>query len=236
MKFPCRIDKFVSHITELPRTKVKAGIKKSKVTVNGEVIKKFDHSISADAVVTWQGETLEYLGKRYFMLNKPSGYVCANSDELHSTVFDLLHETNLKDFHVAGRLDIDTTGLVLITNDGDWSHRITSPKKQKYKTYLVETLDIITPEAVQQLREGVQLHNEKQLTAPALVERLASYSLRLSICEGKYHQVKRMLAAVGNKVVELHRESIADIQLDEALNPGEYRLLTEAEINIINAK
>jgi 16S rRNA pseudouridine516 synthase len=236
MKFPCRIDKFVSHLTELPRTKVKAGIKKSKVTVNGVTVTKFDHSVTADDEITWQNEPLKYLGKRYFMLNKPSGYVCANSDDLHTTVFDLLDEVHLKDFHVAGRLDIDTTGLVLLTNDGDWSHRITSPKKQKYKTYLVETRDIITPEAIKQLQNGVQLHNEKHPTAPALAEQLASYSLRLSIYEGKYHQVKRMLAAVNNKVVELHRENIAGIALDETLSPGEYRLLTDEEINIINAK
>ncbi|MBE0369573.1 MULTISPECIES: pseudouridine synthase [Pseudoalteromonas] len=236
MKFPCRIDKFVSHLTELPRTKVKAGIKKNKVTVNGETITKFDHSITQDDVITWQGEQIKYLGKRYFMLNKPAGYVCANSDELHATVFDLLHETNLKDFHVAGRLDLDTTGLVLLTNDGEWSHQITSPKKQKYKTYLVETKEVITEDSLQQLRHGVQLHNEKMPTSPALVEQLASYSLRLSIYEGKYHQVKRMLAAVGNKVVELHRENIAGIELDPTLEAGEYRLLSEHEVNIINAR
>jgi 16S rRNA pseudouridine516 synthase len=235
MKFPCRLDKFLSHLCELPRTKVKAGIKKRYVTVNGEVITKFDHSITQDDNVTWQGEPMKYLGKRYFMLNKPTGYVCANSDEMHATVFELIDEPNLKDFHVAGRLDIDTTGLVLITNDGDWSHQITSPKKQKYKTYLVETQEAITDEALEQLRSGVQLHNEKELTLPAQAERLASYSLRLSICEGKYHQVKRMLAAVGNKVVELHRESIAEITLDADLQSGEYRPLTQQEIDIINA-
>ncbi|MBD1580797.1 16S rRNA pseudouridine(516) synthase RsuA [Pseudoalteromonas sp. S16_S37] len=236
MKFPCRLDKFLSHLTELPRTKVKAGIKKRYVTVNGELVNKFDYSVTQDDLVTWKGEPLQYLGKRYFMLNKPAGYVCANSDEMHATVFDLLDEPNLKDFHVAGRLDIDTTGLVLITNDGDWSHQITSPKKQKFKTYLVETQEPITEEALEQLREGVQLHNEKQPTLPAIVQQLESYSLRLSICEGKYHQVKRMLAAVGNKVVELHREKIADIELDERLASGEYRPLTEHEISIINAK
>ncbi|CAM4037985.1 16S rRNA pseudouridine(516) synthase RsuA [Pseudoalteromonas byunsanensis] len=236
MKFPCRLDKFLSHLAELPRTKVKAGIKKRYVTVNGVVITKFDYSVNENDHVTWQGKPLQYLGKRYFMLNKPVGYICANSDDMHPTVFDLLDEPNLKDFHVAGRLDIDTTGLVLLTNDGDWSHQITSPKKQKFKTYLVETQEPITEDALQQLRDGVQLHNEKQPTLPAQAEQLASYSLRLSICEGKYHQVKRMLAAVGNKVVELHREKIADIELDAALASGEYRELTDLEINIINAK
>ena len=136
----------------------------------------------------------------------------------------------MADFHVAGRLDIDTTGLVLITNDGDWSHRITSPKHNKLKTYLVETQEPITEEALEQLRSGVQLHNEKDLTRPAKAEALATYSLRLSISEGKYHQVKRMLAAVGNKVVELHREQIGNIILDENLASGEYRELKEGEV------
>ncbi|MBQ4838375.1 16S rRNA pseudouridine(516) synthase RsuA [Pseudoalteromonas luteoviolacea] len=236
MKFPCRIDKFVSHINELPRSKVKILIKKGEVSINGIVTKKSDVQITREDSVELSGKQLKYLGKRYFMLNKPQGYVCANSDELHPTVFDLLDEPNLKDFHVAGRLDIDTTGLVLITNDGDWSHQITSPKKQKYKTYLVETKEIITEEALEQLRHGVALHNEKQLTRPAQAQAVDKYALRLSICEGKYHQVKRMLAAVSNHVVELHREKISDIELDSKLSAGEYRPLTEHEINIINAK
>lgn len=233
MKFPCRLDKFLSHLTELPRTKVKAGIKKNQACVNGEVVKKFDYHVTEQDAVTWQGEPIAYLGLRYYMLNKPQGYVCANSDEMHATVFDLLDEPNLKDFHVAGRLDIDTTGLVLITNDGEWSHKITSPKQEKYKTYLVETQEPITDEAIEQLTEGVLLHNEKQPTRPAKAERLATYSLRLSICEGKYHQVKRMLAAVGNKVVELHRESISSVALDETLSAGEYRQLSVQEVNDI---
>ncbi|CCQ11453.1 Ribosomal small subunit pseudouridine synthase A [Pseudoalteromonas luteoviolacea B = ATCC 29581] len=232
MKFPCRLDKFVSHLTELPRTKVRGGIKRGYAQVNGEDVSKFDVSITQADEVTWQGERLHYLGKRYFMLNKPKGYVCANQDELHPTVFSLLDEPNLKDFHIAGRLDIDTTGLVLITNDGDWSHRITSPKHEKYKTYLVETQDPIEEHALEALRQGVQLHGEKALTKPAIAERLASYQLRLSIAEGKYHQVKRMLAAVGNKVVELHREQVGHILLEDSLEAGHYRPLSLEEIKL----
>ncbi len=233
MKFPCRLDKFVSHITELPRSKVKAGIKKRNAIVNGELITKFDHQITQDDHVEWQGEPIAYLGLRYYMLNKPQDYICANNDEIHATVFDLLDEPNLKNFHVSGRLDIDTTGLVLITNDGEWSHKVTSPKQKKFKTYLVETLEPISDEMLSQLEKGVMLHGEKDATLPAKAERLATYSLRLSICEGKYHQVKRMLAAVGNKVVELHRENIGGIELDETLSPGEYRALNTQEIQLI---
>ncbi|MBB1396961.1 16S rRNA pseudouridine(516) synthase RsuA [Pseudoalteromonas sp. SG44-8] len=232
MKFPCRLDKFISHLAETPRTKARAGIKRKDASVNGEVISAYDHPITATDNVLWQGKPLAFLGKRYYMLNKPVGYVCANSDELHPTVFDLLDEPNMSDFHVAGRLDLDTTGLVIITNDGDWSHKITSPKHNKFKTYLIETQEPLTDDALEKIRQGVQLHNEKELTRPAIAEQLATYRMRLSICEGKYHQVKRMLAAVGNKVVELHREKVANIELDEALASGEYRLLSAAEITL----
>lgn len=232
MKFPCRLDKFISHLAELPRSKARASIKRQAALVNGEVVTAFDFQIKQQDEVVFQGEQLVFLGKRYFMLNKPVGYVSANSDELHKTVFDLIDEPNMSDFHVAGRLDIDTTGLVILTNDGDWSHKITSPKNNKFKTYLVETQEPITDESLEALREGVQLHNEKALTRPAKAERLANYGLRLSICEGKYHQVKRMLAAVDNKVVELHREQIGNIKLDENLTAGEYRLLTAEEVKL----
>lgn len=232
MKFPCRLDKFISHLAEVPRTQARASIKRKEVSVNGEVITAHNFQLAKEDAVLHNGEPLVFLGKRYFMLNKPVGYVCANSDDLHKTVFDLLDEPNMSDFHVAGRLDIDTTGFVIITNDGDWSHKITSPRSNKFKTYLVETQEPITDEALEQLREGVMLHNEKDATRPAIAERLANYGLRLSISEGKYHQVKRMLYAVDNKVVELHREQIAGIKLDEDLAPGEYRLLTENEIKL----
>ncbi len=232
MKFPCRLDKFISHLAEIPRTQARASIKRKEVSVSGEVITSHNFQLTQQDEVLHQGTPLVFLGKRYYMLNKPVGYVCANSDELHKTVFDLLDEPNMSDFHVAGRLDIDTTGLVIITNDGDWSHKITSPKSNKFKTYLVETQEPITDEALEQLRTGVMLHNEKDLTRPAIAERLANYGLRLSISEGKYHQVKRMLYAVDNKVVELHREQIAGITLDENLASGDYRLLTPEEIKL----
>lgn len=132
--------------------------------------------------------------------------------------------------HAAGRLDIDTTGLVLMTDDGQWSHRITSPRHHCEKTYLVTLESPVSDDTAEQFTKGVQLHNEKDLTKPALLDVLTPTEVRLTISEGRYHQVKRMFAAVGNRVVGLHRERIGEIALDPELEPGEYRPLTEEEI------
>ena len=132
--------------------------------------------------------------------------------------------------HIAGRLDIDTTGLVLITTDGQWSHKITSPKKDCGKCYLVTLTDELDASLVETFAQGVELRNEDGLTKPAVLEIIDSHHARLTITEGKYHQVKRMFAAVGNKVVGLHRESVGKIVLDDDLAPGEWRYLTDEEV------
>ena len=169
-------------------------------------------------------------GPRYFMLNKPQGYVCSTDDPDHPTVLYFLDEPVAWKLHAAGRLDIDTTGLVLMTDDGQWSHRITSPRHHCEKTYLVTLESPVADDTAEQFAKGVQLHNEKDLTKPAVLEVITPTQVRLTISEGRYHQVKRMFAAVGNHVVELHRERIGGITLDADLAPGEYRPLTEEEI------
>jgi 16S rRNA pseudouridine516 synthase len=164
------------------------------------------------------------------MLHKPAGCVCATEDREHRTVLDLLDAQNPTGLHVAGRLDIDATGLVLITDDGEWSHRVTSPRHKFPKTYRVTLETPLSEEAATTLRAGVALRNEPRRCAPAALERLADSAWRLTITEGKYHQVKRMLAAVGNRVLALHRERIGKVALDPDLSPGEYRPLTDEEI------
>jgi len=134
--------------------------------------------------------------------------------------------------HIAGRLDIDTTGLVLITDDGQWSHRITSPKHQHEKTYLIDLDTPITENQIRILTEGVQLKDEKKRSLPAKIEVITELQIKMTITEGKYHQVKRMMAAVGNHVVKLHRQQIGNIELDADLKPGEWRKLTEGEIDL----
>jgi 16S rRNA pseudouridine516 synthase len=135
--------------------------------------------------------------------------------------------------HIAGRLDVDTTGLVLITSDGQWSHKITSPKKDCGKRYLVELAEPIDDSLIQVFADGVELRNEDELTKPALLDIIDSTHVRLTISEGKYHQVKRMFAAVGNRVVNLHREAVGDIELNTDLAAGEWRFLTDAEMKSV---
>ncbi|MNH26135.1 Ribosomal small subunit pseudouridine synthase A [compost metagenome] len=164
------------------------------------------------------------------MLHKPEGYVCSNEDPDHATVFQLLDEPAMGKLHVVGRLDLDTTGLVLITDDGQWSHRITSPRHECAKTYHVWLADPVSEDAISLFADGVFLRNEEDKTRPAQLELLGECEALLTIHEGKYHQVKRMFAAIGNKVVGLHREQIGELVLDEELAPGEYRELTPEEI------
>ncbi len=228
-----RLDKFLANVTDFSRNDARKLLKAGRVSVAGEAVSDPRHPVAADADVAIDGERLRSAEPRYFMLHKPAGYVSATRDREHLIVLELLDEDNLDQLHIAGRLDIDTTGLLLITDDGRWSHRVTSPRTECPKTYLLETEDPITPAAVRKLERGVHLDNEKRRTRPATVELLDEHTARLTICEGKYHQVKRMLAAVGNRVDMLHREQVGDIRLDEDLEPGEYRPLTAREIDSV---
>lgn len=228
-----RLDKYIAQTTDLSRALVKLALRNNRVRVNGEPVKDASLHLAASDRVALDGEALSPLGPRYFMLHKPLGYVCATVDNDHPTVLELLDEPNQKILHIAGRLDIDTTGLVLITDDGQWSHRVTSPRHDCEKTYCVTLANALLADAEARLQAGILLKGETQLTKPATLERLSGNQVRLTISEGKYHQVKRMFAALGNRVVELHRERIGLIRLDDALAVGQYRRLSEAEIRSI---
>jgi 16S rRNA pseudouridine516 synthase len=228
-----RLDKFIADNTDLSRALVKLALRSKRVMVNGQLVKDASLHLSPEDSVQLDGQSLRAAGPRYFMLHKPVGYVCATVDSDHPTVLDLLGEPNRQALQIAGRLDIDTTGLVLITDDGQWNHRVTSPRHACPKTYHVILAAGLGADAEERLQAGLKLDSEKQLTKPAILERLGSQEVRLTITEGKYHQVKRMFAALGNRVVGLHRECIGAIALDASLQVGKYRPLTEAEINSI---
>ncbi|ADW72933.1 MULTISPECIES: 16S rRNA pseudouridine(516) synthase RsuA [Rahnella] len=226
-----RLDKFLSQQLGVSRALVLRELRNKRVTVDGEIVKTGSMKISPEQRVEFDGNVLDQItGPRYFMLNKPQGYVCSTDDPDHPTVLYFLEEPVAYKLHAAGRLDIDTTGLVLMTDDGQWSHRITSPRHHCEKTYLVTLEHPLADDTAAQFEAGVQLHNEDSLTKPAQLEKIEDCLVRLTLSEGRYHQVKRMFAAVGNRVVALHRERIGEIVMDEDLEPGQYRPLTEQEV------
>ncbi|WHP46791.1 16S rRNA pseudouridine(516) synthase RsuA [Mannheimia bovis] len=226
-----RLDKFIAENTGLTRSQAAKVLKSGEVTVNGKIEKSGAAKISQDDEICYQGEPLEWVEEgQYFMLYKPQGYICSNDDGEYPTVFQLFDYPLMTKLHTAGRLDVDTTGLVLLTDDGKWSHRITSPKHHCEKTYLVTLADPVEDFYAEKLAEGILLRGEKDPTLPAQLEILDDYNVNLTISEGRYHQVKRMFAALGNKVEALHRWRIGDVVLDETLAEGEFRPLTQTEI------
>ena len=225
-----RLDKYLSQVTDYSRSEGKRLIRSGRVRVAGQVVIDPRKNVDNNAVIAVNGQQLRSASLRYFMLHKPDGYISATKDRQHLTALELFDEDNVDQLHIAGRLDIDTTGLLLVSDDGQWCHRVTSPKSHCKKTYRVEAVDPITPEAIKNIEQGIHLSQEKKPTLPADLDLIDEHTARLTITEGKYHQVKRMFAAVGNKVECLHRERIGNIILDDDLAPGEYRSLTAAEI------
>jgi 16S rRNA pseudouridine516 synthase len=226
-----RLDRYLSRVTPLSRSQARKAIRGSRVKVDGRVVRQPALHCDLASRVELDARPLEPPRHRYFMLHKPKGYVCSNSDRHDSTLLELLHEPVPDGLHFAGRLDKDATGLVLITDDGGWSHRLTAPASHCPKTYRVELAEPLSAQAAARLRQGVRLRHEQAPTRPADLLVLAPTRIRLTLTEGRYHQVKRMLAAVGNRVLELHRESIGALELDPRLAPGEYRALSADEVN-----
>lgn len=225
-----RLDKFIAENTGLTRSQATKALRSGQVSVNGEIIKNSALKISEQDEICFDGTALAWVGEgQYFMLYKPQGYVCSQDDSEYPTVFQFFDYPLTAKLHCAGRLDADTTGLVLLTDDGKWSHRVTSPKHHCEKTYLVTLADPVENGYAEKLAEGIMLRGEKTLTKPATLEIIDDYNVNLTISEGRYHQVKRMFAALGNKVVALHRWKIGDVVLDESLSEGEFRSLTEKE-------
>jgi 16S rRNA pseudouridine516 synthase len=236
-KFYMRLDKFICKSTELTRTEAKKLLKSGEVRVNGEIAKNPAMQVHENNTITIDGNVLTARGSRYIMLHKVADSICSNVDEVYPSVLNFVEVDKAFDLHIAGRLDADTTGLVLLTDDGRWSHNVISPKKDCPKTYRVWLRNPVTDENYSDLVEhfttGIQLQGESGLTKPAILrlvtENETGQEVLLTITEGKYHQVKRMFAAVGNRVVGLHREQISTLRLDGLL-AGEWRYLTDEEI------
>ncbi|MBU2098192.1 MAG: pseudouridine synthase [Gammaproteobacteria bacterium] len=232
-----RLDKFVSHATGYSRAQVKKLLRDKRVSAGSSaetatLIKKADYEVTDQDVVLLDGDVVVIPATSYLMLHKPAGYVCANTDSENPTVLDLI-ESPPEDLSIAGRLDKDTTGLVLLSNDGKWVHRIISPRRECPKTYHAELDQPVTDEVIEQFANGFFLKGDIKQTRPAVLESLVDNKVAVTLSEGRYHQIKRMFAACGFHVVALHRVSIAGITLDAGLAPGQYRTLTDAEVSSI---
>ncbi|CAM3907246.1 16S rRNA pseudouridine(516) synthase RsuA [Avibacterium endocarditidis] len=229
-----RLDKFLAEQTGLTRSQANKALRQSAVQINGKIEKSGATKVSAEDEIYFDGERLTWFeAGQYIMLNKPQGYVCSNDDGDYPTIYQFFDYPLAGKLHSAGRLDVDTTGLVLLTDDGQWSHRITSPKHHCEKTYLVTLADPVEDHYQQACSEGILLRGEKHPTKPAKLEIIDDYNVNLTLSEGRYHQVKRMFAALGNKVIGLHRWKIGDVVLDDHLEEGEYRPLSAEELNAL---
>ena len=267
-----RLDKYLSEMGVGTRSEVKNLIRKGKVLINSEIVKRPEEKvcIGQDQIAV-DGKTIGYASYEYYMLNKPAGVISATSDPKDQTVIDLISEAKRKDLFPVGRLDKDTEGLLIITNDGDLAHQLLSPKKHVDKVYFARVLGHVTNEDVEQFKQGLKI-GQDLITMPAHLEiiRICSVTkesiqdkivndeaylsekglllmdendqitvseIELTIREGKFHQVKRMFEAVNKKVIYLKRISMGSLRLDETLELGQYRPLTERELEeLINDK
>lgn len=231
-----RLDKYLTELGLGTRTEVKKLIKEKLVTVNGVCALKPEQKIEEQTdEVCVRGKKLDFAAYEYYLFYKPAGCVSATRDSLHKTVMDYLTDTIRTDLFPVGRLDIDTEGLLLITNDGALSHDLLSPAKHVAKTYYAKVKGRVTEKDVNLFDNGVDI-KEGRLTRPAKLVILKSdeiSEIELTITEGKFHQVKRMFEAVGKEVLYLKRLSMGVLVLPEDLKPGEYRALTKEEIDLL---
>lgn len=230
-----RLDKLLGELGKGTRSQIRDAAKKGRITINGAVVR--DTAVRVDwqtDMVCMDGVCLTYVDYEYIMLNKPAGVISATEDGRHKTVLNLITDSARRDLFPVGRLDIDTEGLLLLTNDGVLAHGLLSPKRHVDKTYYLITDKPIPERAASLMAEG--LVADEELTAlPAKLELLAENKAYLTIHEGKFHQVKRMMHAVGCEVTYLKRISMGSLVLDGTLAPGAYRRLTEEELSALRS-
>ncbi len=223
-----RLDKFICKSTEYSLLEASGLIEERRVRVNGLVVTKASSQAHINNIVTLDNEPLTPRPFRYFLLNKPADTVCSNVDEVFPSVLNLLNAERLSELHMVGRLDADTTGLLLVTDDGHWSFNLTSPEKKCEKVYKVMLSRPISPDVAKLFREGILLQGESTPTLPAKLKIIDPYNALLTLTEGRFHQVKRMFFATGNRVKALHRQRIGNLELD--VDIGHWRSLTLEEV------
>ncbi len=224
-----RLDRFISQHSAFSKSEVRLLLAQNRVTVDGTVAHSAQHKVSKFSRVELDGLILQASTPVYLMLHKPQGVVSATKDGKHSTALDLLDHPLKYELHIAGRLDFNTTGLLLLTNDGSWSREISLPKNKLMKVYEVSLAKPLNDDYIAAFQQGIYFAYENIITQPAHLEILSEYSAKLTLTEGKYHQVKRMFGFFQNEVLSLHRASVGPLVLD-GLAPGQSRLLTANEL------
>jgi 16S rRNA pseudouridine516 synthase len=228
-----RLDKFLALATGLSRSHTHRLLRAGAVRLGEQICQSAAQPVLPEQAVYLDGEQLQLPQDGYWLFHKPAGYLCANQDGQHPTVLDkVCPPLPRQGLQIVGRLDLDTTGMLLLTTDGSWNHKVASPKSSCGKTYRVTLAEAISTEAIAQLQQGLLLRGEKKPTKPAQVQQLSPRQIDLCIFEGRYHQVKRMLAAVGNQVVSLHRLAIGPVALGD-LPEGALRALSVQEVALL---
>jgi 16S rRNA pseudouridine516 synthase len=227
-----RLDRFISAKTATPKSEVRLMLAQKRIHVDGQLAIDINQPIDQFSHVVIDGNVLQNNSRKHIMMNKPVGVVSATKDKQHKTVMDLLCEEDAADLHIVGRLDLNSSGLLLLTNDGDWSRALMSPENKVSKVYEVTLENPVTQNYIQAFAEGMYFSYEDITTKPAQLERISECIARVTLEEGRYHQIKRMFGRFRNPVLALHRVSIGEIELDNGLAPGEYRVLRENEINL----
>jgi 16S rRNA pseudouridine516 synthase len=239
-----RLDRFISQKMSINKRDVRLILAQGRVTVDGSVAKNIEQIIDTFSDVILDGKTLQNNSPYYVMLNKPVGVVSATKDAQHKTVIDLLKEAGihkqgieLDDLHIVGRLDLNSSGLMLLTNDSRWSERLTQPDKKVAKVYQVTLKNSLIKDCftdyIEAFERGMYFEYEDIITRSAAITLLSEFTAQVTLIEGRYHQIKRMFGRFRNPVVSLHRISIGSLDLDDALSPGESRLLKAFEIDNI---
>lgn len=231
----CRLDRFISQNSVFTLADTRLLIAQKRILVDGQIAQSIQQKITQFTHVVLDGQCLQDNQPVYLILNKPQGVVSATKDLKHATVLDLIEHPQKDTLHIVGRLDLNTTGLVLLSNDGAWSRQISLPETKLAKMYEVTLSKPVTDEYIAVFSKGIYFAYENITTQPACLEILSEYTARLSLVEGKYHQVKRMFGFFQNEVLTLHRASVGTLTLD-GLELGQSRALTEQELAAIETR
>lgn len=229
-----RLDRYLSALLDIKRGDVRLLLAQGRVEVDGNTATDINQVITRFSHVRFDGKVIQARAARYLMLNKPRGIVCATTDDKHRTVIDLLWQSWKDQLHIVGRLDFNSTGLVLLTNDGQWSRQLSLPGSKLLKRYRVRVDNALTEEHVEAFQRGLYFNYEGITTRSAQLTILSEFEAEVGLVEGRYHQIKRMFGQFNNKVLSIHRFAVGSLTLDAALAPGQARELTLAELEMLS--